>query len=256
PVRDIRGVIRSLAQGTPAEQQETINRYFLPSASFTHPFVRVPSFANKTVPLLGEVNSRMLILAIYKWYKLLSPQITLQIESTVFDQRANLLYVTLSQTFSLWFLPFHKSPVRLVTLLHLVPEQQQPSSNSHSNTNAIKNGTASSPDLPALGDAPTEPSFAEVASLETDTALEAEKATKVHTRLAPSSTASSPSGTSSESRKYRIAQQEDLYQVNEFIKFVLMTPGAMVWGWFQLVSAVWCVIGVLVLGLVGRVFGM
>jgi hypothetical protein len=44
--------------------------------------------------------------------------------------------------------------------------------------------------------------------------------------------------------------------VNEFIKFVLMAPGAMVWGWFQLVSAAWCVVGVLVLGLVGKAAGM
>jgi hypothetical protein len=124
----------------------------------------VPSFSDKAVPLLGQVNSRTLILAIYKWYKLLSPDITIQIESTVFDQRANLLYVSLSQTFSIWFLPFHKSPVRLVTLLHLVPDQQP--NNSHTSGGAIKNGTASpDPNLLPLGDAPSEPSFVGVYSV-------------------------------------------------------------------------------------------
>ncbi|KAK4450090.1 hypothetical protein QBC34DRAFT_403767 [Podospora aff. communis PSN243] len=258
PVRDIRGVIQSIYQGTPSEQQETINRYFLPTASFTHPFVRVPSFPEKTVPLLGQVNSRGLILAIYKWYKLLSPSTTVQIESTVFDQRTNILYVTLNQTFSIWFLPFNKSPVRLVTLLHLVPDQQ-PQSNSSSGAAATKNGIVPCPelDLQPLGDAPSEPSFADVADPDTNTAAAAEKAVKIHTRPAPSTASSSASTPAAGAAKkyYRIARQEDLYQVNEFIKFVLMGPGAVVVGWFQLMGAAWCVLGLLVMGMVMKVFG-
>ncbi|KAK0643600.1 hypothetical protein B0T16DRAFT_186115 [Cercophora newfieldiana] len=235
PVRDIRGVIRSLTQGTPEEQQDAINRYYLPSASFVHPFCRVPSFENKRLPLLGSIDSRMLVLAIYKWYKILSPKIDIHIESTVFDQRANLLYVTLHQTFSIWFLPFHKSPVRLVTVLHLAPDSTTPAKN---------NGTLESPslpDLPPLGESPTEPSFADVASPETNTAVISSKASKAHV-------ASSPSPFTTGTRRYRIKKQEDLYQVNEFLKFILMGPGAVVYGWFQLVSAIACVVGVLVLG--------
>lgn len=66
-VKDIRGVIRSLCQGTPEEQHDAMNRYYVPSASFVHPFCRVPSFQGLRVPLIGEVDSRMLVLGIYKW---------------------------------------------------------------------------------------------------------------------------------------------------------------------------------------------
>lgn len=37
----------------------------------------------------------------------------------MFDQRSGLLYVTIRQTFALWFIPFYKAPVRLVTVLQL-----------------------------------------------------------------------------------------------------------------------------------------
>ena len=67
-VKDIRAVIKTLCQGTPEEQKEAVNRYFLPSASFVHPFCRIPSFDKVRVPILNnELNSRMLILAVYKW---------------------------------------------------------------------------------------------------------------------------------------------------------------------------------------------
>lgn len=39
--------------------------------------------------------------------------------SAVFDQRTGLLYVSIRQVFALWFVPFYKAPVRLVTVLHL-----------------------------------------------------------------------------------------------------------------------------------------
>lgn len=39
--------------------------------------------------------------------------------ATVFDQRTGLLYVSIRQTFALWFVPFYRAPVRLVTVLHL-----------------------------------------------------------------------------------------------------------------------------------------
>lgn len=35
------------------------------------------------------------------------------------DQRTNRLYVSIRQTFSMWFIPFHKAPVSLVTVLDL-----------------------------------------------------------------------------------------------------------------------------------------
>lgn len=83
-VKDIRHVLRALTQGSPSEQHDAVTRYFTPSASFIHPFCRVPSFSDIPVPFSGglSLNSRTLILAIYKWYKILSPRIDVEIEST------------------------------------------------------------------------------------------------------------------------------------------------------------------------------
>lgn len=298
PVKDVRHVIRSLCQGTSQEQRDAINRYYVPSASFVHPFCRVPSFKAVKVPGIGEVDSRMLVLVVYKWYKIMSPKIDVDIESVVFDQRANLLYVTAKQTFSIWAIPFHKAPVRLVTVLHLVPDQpqqqQQPSSqpqlngtahNSNGNGNGndhTENNTSSSSSRDrrdghahptpheaggALGEADDEPTFAEVAStaVATGNAAEKSKERRLHSQIQETETADD-SRSSSQRRngtstgnghgpmRYRIQKQEDLYQVNEFLKFLFMAPGASVYGFVQLVSTFMCLLGVVILGpLVGMV---
>ncbi|KAH7329515.1 hypothetical protein B0I35DRAFT_474110 [Stachybotrys elegans] len=119
PVKQIGGVITSLATGTPVEQENTLNAYFLPNASFTHPFCCVPSFSEGTIPLASGLNSRRLILAIYRWYRTLSPRISINVDSAVFDQRSGLLYVSIRQTFALWFVPLYKAPVKLVCVLQL-----------------------------------------------------------------------------------------------------------------------------------------
>lgn len=69
PTEDITQVVHTLCQGTPDQQTEAINTYFTPNASFTHPFCRTGSFD----------GSRNLIHAIYKWYKLLSPKVELNV---------------------------------------------------------------------------------------------------------------------------------------------------------------------------------
>lgn len=71
PTEEITGVVHQLCEGTPAEQTKAIDTYFTPNASFTHPFCRTGSFE----------GSRNLIHAIYKWYKLLSPKIELNVNS-------------------------------------------------------------------------------------------------------------------------------------------------------------------------------
>jgi len=71
PTEDITQVVHTLCQGTPDQQTKAINTYFTPNASFTHPFCRTGSFD----------GSRNLIHAIYKWYKLLSPKIELNVNS-------------------------------------------------------------------------------------------------------------------------------------------------------------------------------
>lgn len=109
PVKEIPGVIHALTQSPPSVQRETIDVYFMPNASFTHPFCRTGSWE----------NSRYLIQAIYRWYKIMSPQIKLTVQSVAFDEPNLLIYVTLFQVFRIWFIPFYRAPVKLVTVLQL-----------------------------------------------------------------------------------------------------------------------------------------
>jgi len=297
PVKDIRAVIKTLCQGTPEEQKEAVNRYFLPSASFVHPFCRIPSFDKVRVPILNnELNSRMLILAVYKWYKILSPKIDIEIESTVFDQRAGLLYITIAQTFSIWFFgPLHNAPVRLVTVLRLVPTAAPSSSSSSSSANnnpprqlqPKQNGTTHEQhddhEHDEADDGP-DPSYAQVASGEAhadghtppnpalEAAIEAnnhnhhntfsasssssDTTTKRHTTTASTTNESGgAAGGNNNKRQYKIASQEDYYQVNEFLKFLLSSPGAALWKFVQVIVTAWCVVAVAVFEPVMRTFG-
>ncbi|RFU76648.1 flavin-binding monooxygenase [Trichoderma arundinaceum] len=101
PVQEIASVIDTLTKGTPQQQQDTLNTYFLSNASFIHPFCRVPSISKGSIPLARDVDSRWLILGIYRWYRTLSPRISLTVDSSVFDQRNRTLYVSIRQTFSI-----------------------------------------------------------------------------------------------------------------------------------------------------------
>jgi len=109
---------------------------------------------------------------IFRWYKILSPKIVVDVKSVTFDQRHQTLYVSMSQIFSFFFLPFYKPDVSLVTVLQLFHE----------------------PDT----------------------------------------------------NKFYIQKQEDLYQLNEFVKFVL--PGGAtffyLWQWF---ATLLCAVGAIVL---------
>ncbi|KAF4585655.1 flavin-binding monooxygenase-like protein [Ophiocordyceps camponoti-floridani] len=130
PVQDISGVIASLATGDPTEQQATLDNYFLSEASFSHPLCRVPSFAKGTVPFAPGVDSRAIILQIYRWYRTLSPHIDITVDSAVFDKRTGRLFVEIHQTLAIWFLPLYRARVRLITLLHL--RQGSPSEDGRS----------------------------------------------------------------------------------------------------------------------------
>ncbi|RBA17734.1 hypothetical protein FPRO05_11449 [Fusarium proliferatum] len=128
PVKEIAGVIKSLTQGSPDVQESTLREYFLPNASFSHPYCRVPSISKGQIPLAGGLESIQLILAIYRWYRTLSPHIDLKVDSAAFDQKSGLLYVSIRQTFALWFIPLYKAPVKLVSVLQLT--QLSPESSS------------------------------------------------------------------------------------------------------------------------------
>ncbi|KAK4193728.1 hypothetical protein QBC35DRAFT_480063 [Podospora australis] len=276
PVRDVKNIIRSLTQGSPDEQLDAVYRYFAPGASFVHPFCRVPSFKNVQVPGLGETDSRALIAAVLKWYKILSPRIDLDIVSTVFDQKTNTLYVKINQVFSIWFIPFHRAPVQLVTVLQLEPvtsDGTSASSNGSAQQQQPKmiNGKAEKHDeenpRETLYDAAEEtrhliqegeaPSFSEVAAGEASAEslspiTQSPDMEKIKERSSGNGNGSSSSGGST---KYLITKQEDLYQVNEFLKFLAMAPGAGIYIAWQLFATFLCLLGVGVLGPVMRVVG-
>ncbi|KAF2012129.1 hypothetical protein BU24DRAFT_425965 [Aaosphaeria arxii CBS 175.79] len=162
PVKEISGVIHLLTQSPPSEQRATIETYFTPAASFTHPFCRTGKWE----------NSRWLVIAIYRWYKIMSPRIDISVESVAFDEPNLKLYVTIFQVFRIWIIPFYSAPVRLVTVLNLKRNR---------------------------GDG-----------------------------------------------KLYIDGQNDLYQVDQFVKFVAPGGWALVWLW-QFWATAFCLLGALVL---------
>ncbi|CAF9930459.1 hypothetical protein IMSHALPRED_008180 [Imshaugia aleurites] len=140
PQAEIPQIIHLLTQSPPSTQRKTLEKYFLPSASFTHPFCRTGSFE----------GSRWLIWRIYRWYKIMSPKIEISVDSVArkstnatakkkppanlihgnvpaYDPQNLTLYVSIHQLFRLWLLPYLSARVSLVTVLHLTPQ-------THNNT--------------------------------------------------------------------------------------------------------------------------
>jgi hypothetical protein len=68
PVNEIRGIVLNLTTGNRTQQQETLETYFTPDASFKHPFCAIAGF-------------RGAILLIFQWYKILSPKIEIEVNS-------------------------------------------------------------------------------------------------------------------------------------------------------------------------------
>lgn len=66
PTAEVSNVIYKLTAGSPRLQQQTLEKYFTPNASFLHPFCAVH-------------NSRSQILSIFKWYKVMSPEIKIKV---------------------------------------------------------------------------------------------------------------------------------------------------------------------------------
>lgn len=184
PEQEIRHVVRSLCQGTPDEQRRTIDRYFTPDAEFVHPFCIAPRFSegDLVLPGLRRLSSRDALRGIFQWYRMLSPKIVIDIDTALYDKERDKMYLDMRQIFSIWFAPGYHARVRLVTVLDLVP----------CDLGAHRNG---------------EPQVIRQRREDTD------GGEKAHQQ--PGSTA-----TGGRSQQvWRISRQEDLYQVNEFLKF-------------------------------------
>ncbi|KAL9021153.1 MAG: hypothetical protein Q9185_001692 [Variospora sp. 1 TL-2023] len=189
PVADISRVIRLLTQSQPSIQRATVEKYFTPSASFTHPLCRTGSYE----------GSRWLIWCIYRWYKIMSPRIEISIDGVAYDEKNRTLYVDIHQVFRIWVIPFYNVPVSLTTVLKLIRDPPLPPQPSYST--------------------PINPNESWHATLNRTT-------------------------TSSEKPLYYIQSQNDLYQVNELLKFFsqfgLLSGLLVLW---QFIATALCVVG-------------
>lgn len=74
-------MIRKFTHGTPQEQHDALKTYFLPAASLTTPFLRVPPISDRSVRYLGVVNSRRLIYVLCRLDNLLVRTLEFKIKS-------------------------------------------------------------------------------------------------------------------------------------------------------------------------------
>ncbi|KAK5042358.1 hypothetical protein LTR84_012815 [Exophiala bonariae] len=258
PVAEIPDIIRALCTASPDTQRDTIESYFTSTASFTHPFCRTGS----------STWSRWLIAQIYRWYKILSPQIDVSVDSVAFDEEKLLLYVSIHQNFKIWLVPFYNAPVNLVTVLQLVKGSTLLGSESSTvydpdhlkgnNLDDIANTTI----LPEFERVDTTPNKGrkKVVIISPLNAKKKSTAIPTHNKFSVLASPPSPSpnlATSSsdgsiQHEQYYIQSQNDLYQTSEWIKFLLP------WGLGDLLMVLWqflatfmCVIGALAYDLIG-----
>lgn len=70
-VRDIRVIVDLLNKAPPSVQRDVIESYFTSSASMTSPLCRIGSFN----------GSRWFLIQLYRWYKIVNPQVHVNINS-------------------------------------------------------------------------------------------------------------------------------------------------------------------------------
>lgn len=217
PTRDIVSVIHTLTQAIPSKQKAAVQKYFTPDASFTHPFCATGSW---DVELFGhQFTSRWAMLLIYQWYKILSPEIDLEVENVTFNSDKLVLYVDIHQHFKLFLVPSYDANVRLTTVLNLAEgDASGPSSVA---TRKFHNRYRTHSDKPY--------SYAAVANPQKDThAIE--------------------SNGDGDRKFYYITSQNDLYQTSEWIKFLVPWGiGSTLLVAWQLFATLQCVIGALLL---------
>ncbi|KAI9642296.1 hypothetical protein NHQ30_009098 [Ciborinia camelliae] len=121
PKNQIAPIIHILCSGSPSAQREALETYFVPDASFSHPLCSVPSFSSIKIPVFGEINSRWVLWCVYRWYKVLSPRVKVEVDGVEYNAETQTLFLQLHQIFHLFFVPFFAPTVNLITVLHLTP---------------------------------------------------------------------------------------------------------------------------------------
>ncbi|EJD00291.1 uncharacterized protein FOMMEDRAFT_22132 [Fomitiporia mediterranea MF3/22] len=110
PRNEIAAAVKALTLApTPAVQRAAINKYFAPEAGFLHPLCTVHP----------GPGSREEIVGIYEWYRDMSPKVSLEVESFVYDETQKVAYLNVVQNFHIFLSPFASSPARLLVKVSL-----------------------------------------------------------------------------------------------------------------------------------------
>ncbi|KAI0260378.1 hypothetical protein BC834DRAFT_549278 [Gloeopeniophorella convolvens] len=113
PEKEIEKVVQRLTtSATPDDQRSAFQRYFTSDAGFRHPLCSVEP----------AHNSRDAVLAIFQWYRIMSPRIDLSVDDITYDAAKQQLFLNISQVFHIRFSPFPPAKTRLLTRLTLREE--------------------------------------------------------------------------------------------------------------------------------------
>ncbi|KAI1782849.1 hypothetical protein LXA43DRAFT_1137199 [Ganoderma leucocontextum] len=114
PEREIANVVLLLTTSTdPDVQKRAVEKYYAPDVSFRHP--------------VCEASDRKSLLAIYQWYRIMSPSHVLEVRSVTYDKDKLEVFLNIIQTFHLRWSPLRPGPARLVTHLKLRQEKDKES---------------------------------------------------------------------------------------------------------------------------------
>ncbi|CDO73855.1 hypothetical protein BN946_scf185016.g12 [Trametes cinnabarina] len=96
----------------PEIQKAAVLKYYAQDAAFRHPLCKVES----------GPDSREAIISILQWYRILSPLLSVRVNSVTYDEERHSVFLDVSQTFHIRWSPLRPAPARLIVHLTLRPE--------------------------------------------------------------------------------------------------------------------------------------
>ncbi|KAK7028364.1 hypothetical protein R3P38DRAFT_921606 [Favolaschia claudopus] len=110
PSSEIVAVVSLLtAAAVPEVQKAAFYKYMTPDAGFRHPICSVTPGAGSRDQMLG----------IFQWYRIMSPNIDIKVNSVVHDTANNVILLDVVQRFHIRLSPFKPAPSRLLVRLTL-----------------------------------------------------------------------------------------------------------------------------------------
>jgi len=110
PLREIGGVVRAFTVAESADaQRAALRKYATHDMEFQHP----------SCAIAKSPRSRDLILGVYQWYRVMSPELSVQVENVVFDEPTLTIFLDVIQTFHIRISPFKPIPSYLFVKIHL-----------------------------------------------------------------------------------------------------------------------------------------